>query len=162
MCIRDRYVVVCLTCTILIRPCIRDITFTCHRIRDHWARRDQLRTTRIDYLRWRRYNDVRLTLKDLTRRRRWREVRYIYRDCVYIIMCLTRTIFICPRVDDVALATHCIGYNWARRDQLRTTRVEYLRWRWKDDVRLTLDRLCLLYTSPSPRDQRGSRMPSSA
>ena len=29
----------------------------------------------------------------------------------------------------------------------------------------TLDRLgmtCLLYTSPSPRDQRGSRMPSSA
>ena len=23
-------------------------------------------------------------------------------------------------------------------------------------------RLCLLYTSPSPRDQRGSRMPSSA
>ena len=25
-----------------------------------------------------------------------------------------------------------------------------------------LDDLCLLYTSPSPRDQRGSRMPSSA
>ena len=25
-----------------------------------------------------------------------------------------------------------------------------------------LDQLCLLYTSPSPRDQRGSRMPSSA
>ena len=25
-----------------------------------------------------------------------------------------------------------------------------------------LGRLCLLYTSPSPRDQRGSRMPSSA
>ena len=25
-----------------------------------------------------------------------------------------------------------------------------------------LDRACLLYTSPSPRDQRGSRMPSSA
>ena len=25
-----------------------------------------------------------------------------------------------------------------------------------------LTRLCLLYTSPSPRDQRGSRMPSSA
>ena len=24
------------------------------------------------------------------------------------------------------------------------------------------DKLCLLYTSPSPRDQRGSRMPSSA
>ena len=27
---------------------------------------------------------------------------------------------------------------------------------------LMLDRICLLYTSPSPRDQRGSRMPSSA
>ena len=24
------------------------------------------------------------------------------------------------------------------------------------------DKICLLYTSPSPRDQRGSRMPSSA
>ena len=27
---------------------------------------------------------------------------------------------------------------------------------------LMLTALCLLYTSPSPRDQRGSRMPSSA
>ena len=27
---------------------------------------------------------------------------------------------------------------------------------------ITADRHCLLYTSPSPRDQRGSRMPSSA
>ena len=26
----------------------------------------------------------------------------------------------------------------------------------------TLNQSCLLYTSPSPRDQRGSRMPSSA
>ena len=26
----------------------------------------------------------------------------------------------------------------------------------------TVDDVCLLYTSPSPRDQRGSRMPSSA
>ena len=26
----------------------------------------------------------------------------------------------------------------------------------------TLNEICLLYTSPSPRDQRGSRMPSSA
>ena len=25
-----------------------------------------------------------------------------------------------------------------------------------------IDKICLLYTSPSPRDQRGSRMPSSA
>ena len=27
---------------------------------------------------------------------------------------------------------------------------------------IVLDIICLLYTSPSPRDQRGSRMPSSA
>ena len=30
------------------------------------------------------------------------------------------------------------------------------------DVMITLIEACLLYTSPSPRDQRGSRMPSSA
>ena len=29
-------------------------------------------------------------------------------------------------------------------------------------VKNDLDNICLLYTSPSPRDQRGSRMPSSA
>ena len=29
---------------------------------------------------------------------------------------------------------------------------------WSADTNIT----CLLYTSPSPRDQRGSRMPSSA
>ena len=33
----------------------------------------------------------------------------------------------------------------------------------KDVVDLDVEReRCLLYTSPSPRDQRGSRMPSSA
>ena len=31
-----------------------------------------------------------------------------------------------------------------------------------DAVYDALDKICLLYTSPSPRDQRGSRMPSSA
>ena len=31
-----------------------------------------------------------------------------------------------------------------------------------DDIKITDARPCLLYTSPSPRDQRGSRMPSSA
>ena len=30
------------------------------------------------------------------------------------------------------------------------------------DLELEIYRSCLLYTSPSPRDQRGSRMPSSA
>ena len=32
----------------------------------------------------------------------------------------------------------------------------------KRGIKLMLDIVCLLYTSPSPRDQRGSRMPSSA
>ena len=32
---------------------------------------------------------------------------------------------------------------------------------WLDANKLSLN-TCLLYTSPSPRDQRGSRMPSSA
>ena len=31
-----------------------------------------------------------------------------------------------------------------------------------DDIHINPDNACLLYTSPSPRDQRGSRMPSSA
>ena len=34
--------------------------------------------------------------------------------------------------------------------------------RGEDEFRIKLPQSCLLYTSPSPRDQRGSRMPSSA
>jgi len=34
--------------------------------------------------------------------------------------------------------------------------------RWQTDINLLRAYNCLLYTSPSPRDQRGSRMPSSA
>ena len=33
---------------------------------------------------------------------------------------------------------------------------------WKDDKDMRLDKSCLLYTSPSPRDATLSRMPSSA
>ena len=39
------------------------------------------------------------------------------------------------------------------------------KWRFSDVypvLKLSLSSNCLLYTSPSPRDQRGSRMPSSA
>ena len=44
---------------------------------------------------------------------------------------------------------------------------DWLRWRrWHQQLKHCLTDLlslaCLLYTSPSPRDQRGSRMPSSA
>ena len=33
---------------------------------------------------------------------------------------------------------------------------------WCDGMEVSQYTYCLLYTSPSPRDQRGSRMPSSA
>ena len=33
---------------------------------------------------------------------------------------------------------------------------------WFNSAALEQENICLLYTSPSPRDQRGSRMPSSA
>ena len=34
---------------------------------------------------------------------------------------------------------------------------------WGRDMKIIcVEKACLLYTSPSPRDQRGSRMPSSA
>ena len=36
------------------------------------------------------------------------------------------------------------------------------RYPWCYDAWLTQQRICLLYTSPSPRDMRRSRMPSSA
>ena len=35
-------------------------------------------------------------------------------------------------------------------------------WINNKEILIVLDSACLLYTSPSPRDQRGSRMPSSA
>ena len=39
---------------------------------------------------------------------------------------------------------------------------EFVKWQNPDYVRLHLDHVCLLYTSPSPRDRTRSRMPSSA
>ena len=55
------------------------------------------------------------------------------------------------------------GNNLAQRLEL-----EDFKYRWIDELsylfpaRFGVDQPCLLYTSPSPRDQRGSRMPSSA
>ena len=51
----------------------------------------------------------------------------------------------------------------ALREQLHTRRIECRGYRREDglwDIEGTL--ICLLYTSPSPRDKRQSRMPSSA
>ena len=45
----------------------------------------------------------------------------------------------------------------------RTKTVENVRKRFVEEgFEIALNGNCLLYTSPSPRDQRGSRMPSSA
>ena len=48
--------------------------------------------------------------------------------------------------------------------QMLEQREEELRKAWQElkFFKLELINSCLLYTSPSPRDQRGSRMPSSA
>ena len=39
---------------------------------------------------------------------------------------------------------------------------EHVKQNYDSIIKQYLSRSCLLYTSPSPRDQRGSRMPSSA
>ena len=39
---------------------------------------------------------------------------------------------------------------------------QYKKYREYEHIPIDQPKLCLLYTSPSPRDQRGSRMPSSA
>ena len=57
-------------------------------------------------------------------------------------------------LDDVSqLMTNAMGVAQGAREEAETA-VKSVIDRWLAD--------CLLYTSPSPRDQRGSRMPSSA
>ena len=68
------------------------------------------------------------------------------------------------RADDRFLCTHDEFANWA--DGRKQLRMEYFyrEMRRKYNILMNGDKPegCLLYTSPSPRDQRGSRMPSSA
>ena len=48
---------------------------------------------------------------------------------------------------------------------LETVEKDQLKWLYDNDPVMHFSvnaKTCLLYTSPSPRDQRGSRMPSSA
>ena len=54
-------------------------------------------------------------------------------------------------------------------DTTTTTSVEIVQLETFENIKFVIEKedsrvsyLCLLYTSPSPRDQRGSRMPSSA
>ena len=57
-----------------------------------------------------------------------------------------------------------IGSASARQAAHKMKQVEAKKKRFKVEAEKLVDKLksCLLYTSPSPRDQRGSRMPSSA
>ena len=56
----------------------------------------------------------------------------------------------------------CLSFDIVRDAIVVTVDVQVV----KDSVAISVDRkfckICLLYTSPSPRDQRGTRMPSSA
>ena len=59
----------------------------------------------------------------------------------------------------VGLFAYLLFWEWsqesaAKAELVATTRV--------DEVSSGVDSVCLLYTSPSPRDKRQSRMPSSA
>ena len=51
---------------------------------------------------------------------------------------------------------------WERAGILRELRGRAFYIKPSDEKREARKKACLLYTSPSPRDQRGSRMPSSA
>ena len=59
-----------------------------------------------------------------------------------------------PRRDEIAIKDDgTFEITQGRQDNLAAS---------ENPNKLILYRVCLLYTSPSPRDQRGSRMPSSA
>ena len=67
-------------------------------------------------------------------------------------------------VSDTSIAESLIG---VRHEYQRTLMGRGRVWRGVNLTKMQLtpniiDSICLLYTSPSPRDQRGSRMPSSA
>ena len=63
--------------------------------------------------------------------------------------------------DIVSLDTGCRINGWCG-DAAVTHAIGKISSNQRRLMKVTLETLCLLYTSPSPRDQRGSRMPSSA
>ena len=56
--------------------------------------------------------------------------------------------------DDFKFTMHSSGNQLSKSDVIG--------WAMSDDINDDKSRICLLYTSPSPRDKRQSRMPSSA
>ena len=68
---------------------------------------------------------------------------------------------------------HFVGYEPSASDLRHISKMQQLQWlhvatkkkyerEFIENMRKEMPHTCLLYTSPSPRDQRGSRMPSSA
>ena len=54
-----------------------------------------------------------------------------------------------------------LGQNYVRLEGINEN-LQRVNTEQKQEVEKLQEKFCLLYTSPSPRDQRGSRMPSSA
>ena len=88
----------------------------------------------------------------------------------YVSLRLNDPLSMTHRTQTVLKTTHPVfneifAFEWHGQNQLE---LDVYDWHWTQDDELlgscavALDEHCLLYTSPSPRDQRGSRMPSSA
>ena len=106
--------------------------------------------------------------------------------CLLLLLPSTTSVIALPASDDAALRVETFdrawqlindrywdpdfgGLDWAalkeefRPDAIAAEDNEQLRGVLREMIdRLGQSHFCLLYTSPSPRDQRGSRMPSSA
>ena len=109
------------------------------------------------------YNNVLISAADITipksgRNCRPRQVPWWTRECQQSIDDRKRAL---RRYKRTGLVIDKISYCRARAHAKRTlhdARVES----WQKYVSSINDKTCLLYTSPSPRDKRQSRMPSSA
>ena len=86
--------------------------------------------------------------------RRWLPSARLFRTTAFRLALIYATLF-------GLLSAATLGFiYWSTRDQIES-QVD-TRLRLETDYLINLYKSCLLYTSPSPRDQRGSRMPSSA
>ena len=67
-----------------------------------------------------------------------------------------------PLVTQMAPAADTLAAGSVEIDLSQLAEGQQLKVLWRGKPVFVRHRTCLLYTSPSPRDQRGSRMPSSA
>ena len=106
------------------------------------------------------YNSFSLSLRDIEKMMLYRGIEVTYesiRDWV--------NKFSLPAAKKIRKNRPRLSDKW-HLDEVRIVIKGEVHWLWRavDEEGIVLDILihCLLYTSPSPRDQRGSRMPSSA